>query len=697
MPGLYRGKSTVRLSHWICMFFLGGLLQAPAIASVTVYPVPAEVSSEHFMVSVNGQSSPVFHAAAGYYFLNFDTSSTVTISVTANDAHYWDAGVEVQPMRLGIRPKRNGATITFRIAGPVKLSITRPGDHSSDSEMLFLFADAPELSGINAESPGIRYYGPGVHRGSINAHSGDNIYLAGGAVVFGSLNLWQVKDVHVFGRGTIIYDGSQNPYDDVGWMHRPDWHCIVMDKASNIEIDGITCLVRSRTWQIQMRDSHHIGFYDIKVIGGNPANANQDGMDWLGGGDTTVRDSFFRASDDVFALQGNWEGYSEQAMLTPGHNVANITIEDSVVSTSISNIVRVGWPQKTFNSAHFHMNNVDVIHSGIGACKATFAFFELWADPTGAGSHRDFTFNNIRLEDWYSLVQVLQVRPKVRDIVFSDISAMDGPGMVPSKLKGDVSGVVLQDVNLGSGNVQQAKDVPLTVIDGAEPPTFATSQVNASFVYRSGLIRPKQKVKFSAIKRGNETVHYRWLMGDGTTASGPEIRHVFPDAQGTLLDGTRRFRVLLHVWDDAGHQTWSTQSVVVAAHLQPPAVNLMGVTSEAGSNGAYIRYVDVPTSGGYTFTLLSSTEASLAIDGLRAVKNPEPRQQVCGSKGNAVQPTRVSLALAAGWHRIAVIRGSQIENAETANGAPLLLWEGPGIARQVIPDSAYFRAQRNAN
>ena len=168
-------------------------------------------------------------------------------------------------------------------------------------------------------------------------------------------------------------------------MHKKNWHCIVMDNAHNIEVDGITCIVRSRTWQIQMKDSRNIGFYNIKVIGGTKNDANQDGMDWLGGGDTTVRNSFFRASDDVFALQGNWDGYDLALMRQPGHDVTNITIEDTVASTSISNTIRVAWPQKTFNSAHFHMGNMDVIHTGFGACKVPFAFFELWADPDGKG------------------------------------------------------------------------------------------------------------------------------------------------------------------------------------------------------------------------------------------------------------------------------------------------------------------------
>jgi hypothetical protein len=62
----------------------------------------------------------------------------------------------------------------------------------------------------------------------------------------------------VLGRGTIVYDGPQDPNSDEGWMQKPDWHCIGALEAHNVEIDGLTCIVRSRTWSIQMKDSSGI-------------------------------------------------------------------------------------------------------------------------------------------------------------------------------------------------------------------------------------------------------------------------------------------------------------------------------------------------------------------------------------------------------------------------------------------------------
>ena len=112
-----------------------------------------------------------------------------------------------------------------------------------------------------------------------------------------------------------------------------------------------------------MKDSTGFTYDDLRVIGGNPGNANQDGMDWLGGGDAIVRNAFFRASDDVFAMQGNWDGYTDADMLRPGHDVQNILIENSELSTSISNIVRAGWPRKIFNSRNFTLRNSDMLHA----------------------------------------------------------------------------------------------------------------------------------------------------------------------------------------------------------------------------------------------------------------------------------------------------------------------------------------------
>ncbi len=709
------------------------LLSAVAQAKVSIAPVPDEIRTNRFTVTIDGHPAAFSHAAANYYFLNFDLKGKAKIAITAPSDDYWTKGVEVQPWSLNIRPALSGRTITFTLKHPAKLSITRPGDHLAGAEMLFLFANPPEANPPKPTDPKIRYYAPGVHRESIDAHTGDTIYLAPGAVLFGSLNIWQVQNVKVFGRGVIIYDGPQDPNDDTGWKHQPNWHCIVMDNARNIEISGITCVVRSRTWMIQMKDSRFITFDNVKVIGGSDANANQDGMDWLGGGDTVVRDIFIRAADDVFAMQGNWDGYTHEAMIAPGHDVTNITVENSVLSTSISNIVRAAWPEKVFNGANFTLRDSDVIHMGIGSCGIPFALLDFWATNGATGHTSGYRFENLRLEDWYSLVQIeaqagvqikAQPNPSVRDINFKNIWAIETPSLVPSTLLGDVDGITFDHVRLADKVAAANADIPLNLESGAKQPTYVNTTPRAAFTYTTGPLRPHQKINFDASPSGPHIRTYEWTFGDGSTAKGRKVHHKFPDAAGTLWDNSGRFRVTLKTTADDGTtdgaSDWLYQPIVIAntfhdpdptaatdpglnyAYYELPAISLAtlarqnpaatGVTPRIDTTArkrddnyafTYDGFLNIPADGGYTFTLFARDEARLEIDSVPVAISQKPFAQVCGSVGNAMQAATGSIGLRAGRHAI------RIRMTHTTGPSDFAVkWQGPGLPLSDIPASA---------
>src|SRR5271170_8208708 len=150
----------------VCVLFLA----AVAHARVSIAPVPEEIRSDRFIVTIDGHPTSFSHAAANYYFLNFDLKSKAKIAITAPSDDYWAKGVEVQPWSLNIRPILKGRTITFTLKHPAKLTITRPGDHLAGAEMLFLFANPPETGVPKLGAANIRYYAPGVHRESIDAH-----------------------------------------------------------------------------------------------------------------------------------------------------------------------------------------------------------------------------------------------------------------------------------------------------------------------------------------------------------------------------------------------------------------------------------------------------------------------------------------------------------------------------------------------
>jgi len=686
--------------------------------------------SSLFTVTVNGQPIDVVRAVSSYEFASFDTTGTADIAITAAEPGFWDRGVDIEPWRFGLRPVRDGQTIRFKITTPAKLSISRPRDFLNQAKMLFLFAGAAPAPPPPA-GPNVHIVPAGVHRESINPKSGDTWYLAPGAYIFGSLNLFNVDNVKILGRGTIVYDGPQDPNSDEGWMQKPDWHCIGSVNAHNVEIDGLTCIVRSRTWSIQMKDSTGLLFDDLRVIAGDAANANQDGMDWLGGGDTIVRNSFFRVSDDVFATLGNWDGYTQADMVRPGNDVRNILIENSELSTSISNIVRAGWPQKVFNSGNFTLRDSDILHGGIGACGQTFALLSLWGTNGAKGDHSGLTFENLFLDNWYSLVQIEQELPGVHGIQFHNIWALDQPPLAPSLQKGDVADVSFDNVIYGQTLSTDNAELPLVVSDGAQQPKYLpASGPVALFTVAPSFFSPGDKVTFTAIPVPGAS--YTWLFGDGTRAQGRSVKHRFPDAFGTDLDGTNgagRFRVLLEV-DKKGNpgdnpnqnSDWAAQGVVVVNQWHEPAgisvpmapglaykiyvgswyslpdlSNLTPVLSGESANiqsslrdtsgyaTAWDGYIDIPADGGYTFHLIDSDGARLLVDGVEVARTGQPFAQVCGSTGNALRYDRGTIGLRAGLHSI------HVEGLNTASvGAPRVLWEGPGLKLTDIPAQAFM-------
>lgn len=714
------------------------LASAPhAGARVWPVPVPPELRSTRFTVAVDGKPVDVVHAAASYDYVSIETNSSIKITITASEPGFWNRGVDVQPWRLGLRPTRDGQTIELHLKDPVKLAISRPQDFLNHATMLFLFVTKPTVEPKKAITslPSYHYVSAGIHHESINPKNGETWFLAPGAVVFGSLNLFHVHDVNVLGRGVIVYSGPQNPADDDGWMQKPDWHCIGALDAHKIHIEGVTCLVRSRTWSIQMKDSTDFSYDDLRVIGGNPGNANQDGMDWLGGGNTTVKDSFFRTSDDVFAIQGNWDGYGHSNMIIPGHDVANILIENSELSTSISNILRAGWPEKIFNSHNVTLRNSDVLHGGIGSCGPSFALFTFWGADGAKGTHTGYTFENLWLDDWYTLFQIEQEQPGLSGFTFRNIWALQQPPLLSSTLSGPVKDVRIENVKFGQGVVTSDTQIPLRISGGAQQPiiTPGSTNIHAAFQFAPSIIQPNEPVTFIADTVPDKHARYTWYFGDGTTARGQQIKHHYADALGTELDGTSgngtgRFRVLLEVEDKAGNQDWSEQTVDVVDHWhnadsqnpngkasaagldyrifpgtwpELPAFGsqtavFRGVSLSIGKADAhgftryaveYSGYLLAPVDGAYTFHLLARDGARLTIDGQVVAQTGAPFSEVCGSSVNAMRYDASAIGLRAGHHVI------QLDSLESISpGAPRLLWSGPGFSLQELPGKSLSHA-----
>src|SRR4051812_33929718 len=95
-------------------------LPLAALADSRPVPVPDQLRSDRFTMTLDGQPAPVAHAATTYHFANFEFRGSTVVSISGPTDGYWSAGVEVQPWRWGIRPVLKGRTITFTLNEPGK-------------------------------------------------------------------------------------------------------------------------------------------------------------------------------------------------------------------------------------------------------------------------------------------------------------------------------------------------------------------------------------------------------------------------------------------------------------------------------------------------------------------------------------------------------------------------------------------------
>ena len=684
-------------------------------------------TSEYFSMTVNGAPVVVNQAASSYSFVNIDVSHPVEVVITALKPDFWKKGVEILPLRFGLRPIVEGNSIRFSMNHAEKLCISQPGNYYLNAPLLFLFGNELPSALPSQKEKTVRYYKKGIYHEDIHVKSNETICLEDGAVVYGSLNFWDVTNAHVYGKGVVIHEGPQNPDTDEGWQHRPNWHGITAHNSNNITVKGITVLVRSRTWMIQLQGCKDMIFENIKVIGGTHGNANQDGIDWLGCGNTIVRNCFFRCSDDIFAIYGN-TGFYDEAVSIPGLDVENILIEGCVLSTSISNVMRIGWPRKVFNSKNIVMRNCDVIHAGQGGCVVPFALAEFWSDPDGKGVHSDYVFDDIRLDNLYSITQLLQSKNgsgSVKNIQFKNIRTLTPP-LVNSAIEGICSEISFENIKLGDYTVDRLSSLGLD--DTSSSAKIVNSILpKANFQYDTGLLKPGQTITFdarSSVSTASISV-YSWNLGDGTIEKGEVIHYKFNDTYGTRMDNSGQFQVQLTITDENGKQDAMVRPVVIGTAIEPASKNnlkqnglnyrqysgvktnwtdiLQSTPNETGMATTFRKnnlsqtpctiffdgYLDVPVSGGYTFYIMARDGAFLQLDSTVLVNSNEVKPQVCNTLGNTVQQHTGIAILEGGQHKI-----SFGYKHDLGNEAFTLYWQGPNNKLEEIPISRFFRSNR---
>lgn len=301
----------------------------------------------------------------------FDMEGTVDVRVVSRKGLVHQA--VIRPLSKQIPFEVDGAAVTFRLNEPCKLSIEVNGDRFSNLHLfanplekeppepdapnvLFLkpaihrmedidrLANSPLLPG--GVEPEVIYFGPGMHyleETIFRIPSGKTVYIAGGAIVVGSLVCDHVHDVTIRGRGMLYLSD----------FHRfSAFRGVRITFSHHITVEGIV-LLDPPHYSIYIGKSEYIQIRNFKSFS---TRGWSDGIDMMASSHIEIEDVFLRTSDDCIAIYGSRWDYRGDAGF--------ISVRDSVLWADVAHALNVGGHgdyQRGDLIQNIQFSNIDIL------------------------------------------------------------------------------------------------------------------------------------------------------------------------------------------------------------------------------------------------------------------------------------------------------------------------------------------------
>jgi len=273
-------------------------------------------------------------------FASFDFTGTVQVTVSAQEPV---TAVTVLPLSAGIHPVITGNTVTFPLSHPGQFTVEING-HWIDS--LHLFANPVETNVPDPHDPNVIYFGPGVHHvQSVKATSGQTIYVAAGAVVYGEAGpvnpretIIDLQGNGVTLRGRGIIDGSLCPRET---------RSLFGATGTNLTVEGVI-LRDSSEFTLCPRRSDNMKIENVKIFGWR---SNSDGMDICNCRHVQISHCFVRTFDDLIVLKTD-KGQGE---------LRDVTVTGCVLWNEFAHALSLGAElREPLSDVHF--SDCDIIH-----------------------------------------------------------------------------------------------------------------------------------------------------------------------------------------------------------------------------------------------------------------------------------------------------------------------------------------------
>lgn len=242
------------------------------------------------------------------YFVSFDMSEAVELCIEL-DTDRIDS-LAIRPIQYAVPFRADGDKVFLSIECPMNFTVEVNGYHSA----LHVFAN-PVSDDVPTENT--IYFGSGEHHvGWIFPKSGQTVYIAEGATVYGSIYIYKQGNVRICGRG--ILDSSKFKRGD---EYAPN-HAVhaVLAELGLTEADtrrGVSSLCAygchglkiegiifrdAPNWTLTTRNGcRDVEIDNIKLIG--MWRYNSDGIDLCSTYNAVLKNSFIRSFDDCIVVR----------------------------------------------------------------------------------------------------------------------------------------------------------------------------------------------------------------------------------------------------------------------------------------------------------------------------------------------------------------------------------------------------------
>lgn len=279
-------------------------------ATVPGFPMEGENT---FRVTVNGKKVGLYndrsHWGGLVQFGSFEFANGKEVTIKISYAKPIKT-FEVMPIKSLdlLSVKKTGAkTIEIRTnRADQNITLVVNGEYKKDALHLFCNSvdrnapDVPDRKGYHKyDKEKLYYFGPGFHdlqkifgKDILVLDSGWKVYIAGGAVLYGRIGLWNTdKGTKVCGRG-MVYNDTRNA--------RVVFEAN-MCKGADVEGVLFHCH-RAGVWQVVINHCQNVEFKGVKIL--STRYASTDGLDIVNCRQCAFLNTFIRANDDAIAIKG---------------------------------------------------------------------------------------------------------------------------------------------------------------------------------------------------------------------------------------------------------------------------------------------------------------------------------------------------------------------------------------------------------